>query len=129
MSTTSKLVPEREAIGPLFAATDQGDLAGVASYLHDDVVVVLGNREPIRGAEAYAELYGQVAGMLAGLRHEILDIWSAAEEPSVWVVRMTVHYTRADGHTVSLPCCNVLRFTHGLVSDYRVFMDMTPVFA
>jgi ketosteroid isomerase-like protein len=129
MSMTSKLVPEREAIGALFAATDEGDLAGVASYLHDDVVVVLGNREPIRGAEAYAELYGQVAGMLAGLRHEILDIWSAAEDPSVWVVRMTVHYTRADGHTVSLPCCNVLRFTEGRVSDYRVFMDMAPVFA
>jgi ketosteroid isomerase-like protein len=42
---------------------------------------------------------------------------------------MTVHYTRADGHTVSLPCCNVLRFTEGRVSDYRVFMDMAPVFA
>jgi ketosteroid isomerase-like protein len=129
MSTTSKLVPEREAIRALFAATDEGDLAGVTSYLHDDVVVVLGNREPIHGAEAYAELYGQVAGMLAGLRHEILDIWSAAEDPTVWIVRMTVHYTRTDGLTVSLPCCNALRFTEGLVSDYRVFMDMTPVFA
>jgi ketosteroid isomerase-like protein len=129
MSTTSKLVREREAIRALFAATDQGDLARVTSYLQDDVVVVLGNREPIHGAEAYAELYGQVAGMLAGLRHEILDIWSAAEDASVWIVQMTVHYTRADGYTVSLPCCNVLRFTEGLVSDYRVFMDMTPVFA
>jgi ketosteroid isomerase-like protein len=129
MSTTSKRVPELEAIRALFAATDQGELAGVTSYLQDDVVVVLANREPIQGAEAYAELYGQVAGMLAGLRHEILDIWSAAEDPSVWIVRMTVHYTRTDGPTVSLPCCNVLRFTEGRVSDYRVFMDMTPVFA
>jgi ketosteroid isomerase-like protein len=129
MSTTSKRVPELEAIRALFAATDRGDLAGVTSYLHDDVVVVLGNREPIQGAEAYAELYGQVAGMLACLRHEILDIWSAAEDPSVWIVRMTVHYTRTEGPTVSLPCCNVLRFTEGRVSDYRVFMDMTPVFA
>jgi ketosteroid isomerase-like protein len=129
MSTTSKLVPEREAIRALFAATDRGDLAGVTSYLHDGVVVFLSNREPIHGADAYAELYGQVAGMLAGLRHEILDIWSAAEDRSVWIVRMTVHYARADGPTVSLPCCNVLRFTEGLVSEYRVFMDMTPVFA
>jgi ketosteroid isomerase-like protein len=129
MSTTSKLVPEREAIRALFAATDRGDLAGVTSYLHDGVVVFLSNREPIHGAEAYAELYGQVAEMLAGLRHEILDIWCAAEDPSVWIVQMTVHYTRADGSTVSLPCCNVLRFTEGRVSDYRVFMDMTPVFA
>ena len=91
--------------------------------------MVLSNREPINGVVAYAELYGQVAGMLARLRHEILDIWSAAEDPSVWIVRMTVHYTRTDGLTVSLPCCNALRFTEGLVSDYRVFIDMTPVFA
>ena len=120
---------ERETIRALFAATDRGDLAGVTSYLDDKVVVVLGNHEPIRGAAAYAHLYEQVTGTLAGLRHEIHDIWSAAEDGAVWIVRMTVHYTRADGHTLSLPCCNILRFSGGRVADYRVFMDMTPVFS
>ena len=129
MSATSKLAPERKAIRALFAATDSGDLDAVTSYLHDDVIIVLSNREPIHGAAAYAELYGQVAGMLAGLRHEIHEIWSASEDTSVWIVRTTVHYTRVDGDTVSLPCCNVLRFADGRISDYRVFMDMTPVFA
>ena len=129
MSATSKLASERDAIRALFAATDAGDLERVTSYLHDDVVVALSNREPIHGASAYAELYGQVAGMLSSLRHEIHEIWSAAEDPAVWIVRMTVHYGRADGATVSLPCCNILRFRDGRVSDYRVFMDMTPVFA
>jgi ketosteroid isomerase-like protein len=129
VSRTAKIAPECDAIRALFAATDSGDVDGVTSYLQDDVVVVLSNREPICGAAAYAELYGQVAGMLAGLRHEIHDIWRAAEDAAVWIVRMTVHYTRVDGDTVSLPCCNVLRFADGRISDYQVFMDMTPVFA
>ena len=129
MSATSKVAPERDAILALFEATDRGDLDRVTTYLHDDVVIALSNREPIHGAAAYTELYGQVAGMLTSLRHEIHDIWNATEDPDVWTVRMTVHYGRPDGATVSLPCCNILRFRAGRISDYRVFMEMTPVFA
>jgi ketosteroid isomerase-like protein len=129
MSATPGVGSDRDAIRALFAAIDEGDLDRVTSYLHDDVVVVLSNREPIHGATTFAELHGQVAGTLTSLRHEIHDIWSAAEDPAVWIVRMTVHYRRPDGATASLPCCNILRFRAGRISDYRVFMDMTPVFA
>jgi ketosteroid isomerase-like protein len=129
MSATDHLAGEREVIRALFVALDRADVRTVSSYLHDDVVVVLGNQEPIRGADAFAELYEQVTGTLAGLRHEIHDVWSAAEDSAMWIVRMTVHYSRLDGTTVSLPCCNVFRFAKDLVSDYQVFMDMTPVFA
>ena len=120
---------EQDTIRALFAALDRGDVDGVTTFLHDDVVVVLSNREPIHGVTAYAELFGQVMGMLAGIRHEIHDIWSAAEDAAVWTVTMTTHYSRADGTGVSLPCCAILRFSDRRVSDYRVFMDMTPVFA
>jgi ketosteroid isomerase-like protein len=128
MSATDQLAAERE-LRALFAALDRGDLRAVSSYLNDDVVVVLSNQEPIRGATAFVELYEQVTGTLAGLRHELHDVWSAAEDPAIWIVRMTVHYSRLDGKTVSLPCCNVLRFAQDLVSNYQVFMDMAPVFA
>jgi ketosteroid isomerase-like protein len=127
VSTVPNLT-KRDTIRALFEATDRGELDRVTSYLDENVVVRLSNREPICGATAYAELYGQVAGTLAGLRHEIHDIWSTAEDETVWIVQMTVHYTRVDRHTVSLPCCNILRFSDGRVADYRVFMDMTPVF-
>jgi ketosteroid isomerase-like protein len=128
MSTVQNLT-EPETIRALFAALDRGDLDGVTSCLRDDVVVVLSNRDPIHGVTAYTELFGQVMGMLAGIRHEIHDIWNAAEDSGVWTVNMTTHYTRTDGNEVSLPCCAILRFSDGGVSDYRVFIDMTPVFA
>jgi ketosteroid isomerase-like protein len=126
---TEKLAAEPEIIAALFAALDRGEIEEVASFLDEDVVVHLTNLDPIQGATAFTELYAQVTGTLAGIRHEIHDIWNAAEDDAVWVVRMTVHYTKGDGHTVSLPCCNVFRLLEGAISEYRVFMDMTPVFA
>lgn len=129
MSATDDLVGEPEVIRALFVALDRADVHTVRSYLHDDVVVTLSNQQPIRGSAAFAELYQQVTATLAGVRHEIHDVWSVGEDPAVWIARMTVHYTRLDGKTVSLPCCNVFRFAGGFVADYQVFMDMTPVFA
>jgi ketosteroid isomerase-like protein len=129
MSTIDRAVDERELIRALFLALDRADIQTVSSYLHTDVVVILSNQEPIHGAAAFGALYQQVAGTLAGLRHEIHDVWGATDDPGVWIARMTVHYTRVDGKTVSLPCCNVFRFAGALVAEYQVFIDMTPVFA
>jgi ketosteroid isomerase-like protein len=129
MSATDQLGGEREVIRALVEALDRADVRAVTAHLHEDVVVTLSNRQPIRGAAAFAELYAQVAGTVVGVRHEIHDIWGAADDPAIWIARMTVHYTRLDGKTVSLPCCNVFRFAGAYVADYQVFMDMTPVLA
>jgi ketosteroid isomerase-like protein len=129
MSATDHLVGPRDVIRALFVALDRADVQTVRSYLHHDVVVTLSNQQPIRGSAAFVELYQQVTGTLAGVRHEIHDVWSACDDPTVWIARMTVHYRRPGGKTVSLPCCNVFRFAGAYVADYQVFMDMTPVFA
>ena len=42
---------------------------------------------------------------------------------------MTVHYERLDGQRLSLPCANIFRLRDGLIADYRIFMDINPVFA
>ena len=123
------LATEPERIHAIFAALDRGDIDDVASFMDEDVVVHLTNLDPIRGVEPFTDLYGQVMGSLAGIRHELHEVWNAAEDDAVWIVRMTVHYRRGDGEVVSLPCCNVFRFSEEAISEYRVFMDMAPVFA
>ena len=45
------------------------------------------------------------------------------------IVELKVHYTRLDGTELTLPCCNVFRLRDGAVADYRVYMDITPVYA
>ena len=113
----------------LFAAMDRGDVDATTAFLHDDVVVRLGNRPPINGKQAFKDLFAQVGGSIAGLSHELQDVWTASEDAAIRVVRMTVHYTRLDGEVVSLPCCNVFRLRDGAIAEYEVYVDMTPVFA
>jgi ketosteroid isomerase-like protein len=120
----------REAIiRSLFAAVDRRDGDTLLGLLADDVVLVFGNNDPIEGKRRFAEAQRDFSSAIKGLRHEIHDVWSAVEDPDVLIARMTVHYTRLDGSGVSLPCCNVFRMSGEVVADYRVFMDMTPVFA
>ena len=116
-------------IRQMYAASDSGDVEGLLERLDDDIVLVFSNSEPVHGKEAVKSTAGQVTTKLKGVRHEIHELWSAAEDADVIIARMTVHYTRFDGTTVSLPCCNVYRMKGDLIGEYRVYMDITPVFA
>jgi limonene-1,2-epoxide hydrolase len=116
-------------VSAMFSALDNRDSDTVIGHLTDDVVVHLGNADPIQGGEAFIALFDQVLSALQGLRHEIHDVWRAAEDPDVVIARMTVHYTRLDGVLISVPCCNVFRLTDGLIGEYRVYVDISPVFA
>jgi ketosteroid isomerase-like protein len=123
------MTDDSRTITDLFAATDRGDLPAVTAALHSDVVVFFGNYEPIHGRTAYAALYGQMTGSLDSVRHEIHDIWRARENPDVLIARMTVHYTLPNGAVHSLPCCNVFHLDSGLIAQYQVYVDVSPVFA
>ena len=116
-------------IRQMYAASDSGNVEGLLERLSDEIVLVFGNSEPVHGKEAVKSTASQVTTRLKGVRHEIHDIWHAAEDADVLVARMTVHYTRLDGTIVSLPCCNVYRMNGDLIVDYRVYMDVNPVFA
>ena len=45
------------------------------------------------------------------------------------ICEMQVTYERHDGTRLTLPCLNVFRFREGRIADYRVYMDLNPVFA
>jgi limonene-1,2-epoxide hydrolase len=92
----------------------------------DDVRLRLGNAEPVEGKSAFIEAVNAFLGSVAGFRHDVLDIWSDGD---ALIVELDVHYTRLDGGEVTLPCCNVFRLRDGLVSDYRSYIDATPVYA
>jgi len=116
----------QRVITAALAAIDAGDLAAATNYLCDDVTVRFGNFEPLVGAAMFTQLFQQFATSLRAVRHEIHDIWPAANDPDVLAATMTAHYTRTDGRRVSLPCCNVFRMSGGLIAEYRVYMDIGP---
>lgn len=128
MQDTRKLFSV-EKVAELFAATDRFDVAVTSEFFHDDIEIVLGNNEPVRGKAGHARLSDQVKNLLKGIRHEIHDVWQAAGDDQTIIAAMTVHYTRLDDNVVSVPCSNIFRLEDGLIRHYQVYVDMAPVFA
>ena len=120
---------QEAVIRSLFAAVDRRDGDAVLGFLTADVVLVFGNNDPMEGKARFEEAQRSFASLIGGLRHEIHDIWHAVEDSDVVIARMTVHYTRLDATGVSVPCCNIFRMSGDLVAEYRVYMDINPVFA
>jgi ketosteroid isomerase-like protein len=110
----------------LFAAFDGNDIATLATLVTDDVRLQLMNNEPAFGQQAFASAVAAFHDSVAGIRHEILDVWSDSDAV---IVELRVHYTRLDGGEVTLPCCNVFRLRDTRIADYRSYMDIAPVYA
>ena len=92
----------------------------------DDVRLQLGNADVVEGKAEFVEALDTFFVSVAGVRHVVTDVWS---DRDVVVAELRVHYTRLDGTELTLPCCNVFRLRDGAVADYRVYMDITPVYA
>ena len=123
---TETLDGPSDRVRAIFEAFDAKDVSALAALMTDDVRLRLGNAEPVEGKSVFVDAVNAFLGSVAGFRHDVLDIWSDAD---ALIVELDVHYTRLDGGEVTVPCCNVFRLRDGLVSDYRSYIDATPVYA
>jgi ketosteroid isomerase-like protein len=121
-------------IRAMFTAVDSAENAdelvrSLTSFLTDDVVFVIGNEDPLEGKDSVARNVTEALTVLEKVRHEIHDVWQAAEDADVLIAQMTTHHTRLDGKSVSVPSCHVFRMRGNLVAHSQTYMDATPVFA
>jgi ketosteroid isomerase-like protein len=121
MTATAKL----DAIRSLFAAFDINDITELTTLVTPDIRLQLMNNDVVEGLHAFAAAVGAFHESIAGVRHEILDLWLDGD---VVTAELRVHYTRRDGRKVTLPCCNVFRLHGGYIADYRSYMDIAPVY-
>ena len=110
----------------VFATFDAKDVPMLASFMTDDVALRLGNAALTTGKAAFVDAVNGFLGSIAGVRHEILNVFTDGDAA---IVEFDVHYTRHDGDVVTIPCCNVFRLRDGLIAEYRSYIDATPVFA
>lgn len=111
----------------LFAAIDGFDADGFAAHLSDDVEFVYGSGEPVRGRDA---VRAHVAGFFAvfeAIEHTVDEVWRPA--PDVVVMEGRVCYRRAGLSDVRVPFVNVLRMRDGVIRQYRVYVDPSPLAA
>jgi ketosteroid isomerase-like protein len=117
-----------ELVHGIFAANDASDIDALAELVTDDVRLTFGNAETVTGREAFRQASAQFNASVDSFSHQITSLFEVPEA-GVVVVELLVSYHRLDGGELTLPCCNVFRVRDGLVADYRIYMDINPVFA
>jgi limonene-1,2-epoxide hydrolase len=111
----------------MFADIDRMDAEAWASYLAADVVMRFGNAEPVHGREGCRDALAGFYATIDGLHHEMVEQWTHG---SATIVEAVVTYTRSDHREVDVPVVTIYRTNaEDLISDYRVYIDLAPVFA
>jgi ketosteroid isomerase-like protein len=124
MTTTA--TPPQFSAAALLSAIDAMDVDGFVAHLAEDVRFRFGNGAPVIGRRAVRNAVGDFFTTIRGLRHELLDQCADGDRR---VLETDVTYTRLDGADVTLPVVSVLHLGGNLVTDYRVYVDLAPVYA
>ena len=115
----------------LFSTIDDMDTAGFADVFAEDATFRFGNSDPAVGRQEIKQAVAGFFSMLDGLTHQITGVWKGHWEGGrVTSVETAVTYTRNDGSVVGpLPATSTIRLDGEEIQDYRIFMDIAPVFA
>jgi len=114
-----------------FRAVDSMDAPTAAKAFAEEGTFRFGNSEPAVGRQEVEENMAGFFSMIGGLGHEITGVWSGSwEGGEVRSVEAEVTYTLKDGtRTQPLPVTSTIRLKGDRISDYRIFMDLAPLFA
>ena len=110
----------------LFAAIDAMDAESFVSFLGEDCTFRFGSSPSVTGREGIRASVEDFFSMFATLRH---DLRRVITDDNGTVCEGEVTYTRHDGSQITLPFCNVFQTESGLISVYRIYIDMSPMFA
>ena len=112
--------------GKLFASIDAMDTESFLGFIAEDCTFRFGSSPPVTGRDGIGASMNDFFSMFAALRHDLKRIVS---DDNTVVCEGEVTYTRHDGSQITLPFCNVFEVRAGLISRYRIYIDMAPVFA
>lgn len=117
-------------VAQLFGTIDAMQPDAVAAAFADAAVFRFGNAPPTHGRAAIRQALADFFGELGGLRHRVTGVWTGRwERGPVLAVEAEVTYTRKDGtQTPALPATSTLRLEGDLIQDYRIFIDLAPLF-
>lgn len=111
----------------IFATIDKQDTDAFVAYLSEDVKFQFGNADPVFGRDAVRDAVNGFFSSIGSLTHHVRDIWDV--ESDVTVCMIDVEYVRHDGEVVYLPNIDVLIWRDGLVADWKIVIDITPIYA
>ncbi|UCV17838.1 nuclear transport factor 2 family protein [Ferribacterium limneticum] len=110
----------------MFASIDGMRVEEILRYFADDIEFQLGNNESICGKDAVRQGLTKFFSSIKGMRHSFSGIWS---QDNVVICQSVAEYARMDEKVVALPCVSIFKYNGSLIIDYRVYIDISPVFA
>lgn len=112
---------------PILARIDGMDAAESVKLFAESARLTFGNGQPMVGRDAIKAGTDVFYSSIAGLRHRILNEWTVGQDT---IAEAAVTYTRHDGRQVTIPAATIWRVRDdGLITNYRVFIDLAPVYA
>jgi hypothetical protein len=119
-------VNESTWLDSLFVSIDGMDTQGFLAHLAPDAEFQFGNLAPARGATQIAAMVDGFFENLQGLRHTRLEQWACG---NTLICRGTVSYFRHDDLELSVPFANIMRRDGERASEYRIYADVSRLFA
>jgi ketosteroid isomerase-like protein len=110
----------------LFADIDSMEPDRFAAHLADDVSFRFGNADTVHGRDAVRDVWAGFCETVDGVRHEIVQQFESGDAV---IAESDVTYTKKDGSTVTVPVVTIYRAGGELIDDYRVFIDLAPLFS
>lgn len=110
----------------LFADIDSMQPDAFARHLAADVSFRFGNADPVHGRDAVRDVWAGFCETVDGVRHTIVEQFESGDAV---IAESDVTYTRKDGALVTVPVVTIYRGAGELIEDYRVFIDLAPLFA
>ena len=109
------------------ATIDKKDVGAYGAFLAEGCVMVQNNQPPVVGKQAILAGLGQYWKSFASLTHDLLNIYG---QDDAFMLEAYNHYVRLDGNKVSVRAVALTeRNLDGLVTSFRFYTDVSPVFA
>ena len=109
----------------LFAAVDAKDTERFLGFLTAEASFRFGSAPAVEGRGVIHSAVDGFFSTISGLSHDLIRI---VAENSVVFCEGEVTYTRHDATVITLPFMNVLEFDSELISDYKIYMDVGPLY-
>jgi ethanolamine ammonia-lyase large subunit len=109
----------------LFEDIDSMEPDRFADHLAANVRFRFGNADPVIGRDAVRDAWAAFCETIDGLRHDLVHQW---DTDAATIVEAEVTYTRKDGSAVTVPVATIYRGGEE-IDDYRIFIDVAPLFA
>lgn len=113
-------------LAELFAAIDAMDTPGFLGKLSPTAAFRFGSSPAVQGKGGIGSVIDGFFATIAAISHEITR---QVNDGPLLVCEGTVTYTRHDGSTITLPFANFLEFDGDQISDYRIYVDIAPLYA